>query len=298
MLELPKTEQVLLIHIALFSLAAAFVGLIQLYPRGNKYKFLMPHLLVLVMIFESGILVLRAIAINAFPLTGLFESMIVLCLILGIICLILLFFIRQVWLGSLMSWVLLGLVLIVIFIAKSSSKPHPIASEPWVITHGLTMVFGAASILLAAVLAIVSLTAIRRLKLKQFDKVAGNFPNIEKLGHLNFSALKWAFIFFSVGMVTGIVGAFAKANYLGNNTLSWLFDSKILGVTIAWALLALIMILRRIGHIKGRRVAQVTIIIMIWILFAFVGSHVLCKSKHDFSSSVPQDRIPPRETQE
>ena len=298
MTDLPTLELVVFTLVILLNLSAALIAFLQLRPGGDKFQRILNILLALALIGSAKILILRAITIKTVPLTGLFESMLLLTIVLALIYLILGNTIRQVWFGSVVTWINAVLIILTAMIAQPAAVPFEFARQPWAIAHALAMIFGAALILLAAVTAYLYLLGIRRLKNKQIAKVIGIVPNIQILERINLFSLQAAFVLVTLGSVSGIVGAWLGRDMLETNFARWLFDSKILGVTIAWALLALIMILRRIGHIKGRRVAQVTIIIMIWILFAFVGSHVLCKSKHDFSSSVPQDRIPPRETQE
>ena len=85
MLDLPVSEMVIFIFVIVVYLTAAIVGVLQLLAGGEKYKrFLWPLVLVAVTL-EVVLLVFRAVAIKAVPLTGLFESMVVLTIVFGLI---------------------------------------------------------------------------------------------------------------------------------------------------------------------------------------------------------------------
>lgn len=284
MLELPTIELVIFVSVIMLYLAAALVAVYQIRIGAKKNQTILTHFFALAVVGEAVILIFRALAIKVFPLTGLFESMIVLTLVLGLLYLVLGIVIQQVWFGSVMSWLILLMIVLTAFVAHPAAKPQEIASEPWALVHGLAMILGAAMILLAVVTAYVYLLGSRRLKKKQIAKVLGIIPNIQKLERINYSALKMAFIFFSIGLITGIVGITMKAESFGTNPVSWLIDSKIISIIMVWITLAIIIISHRLKFIKGKRIAYATIIMFIWILFAFVGVNLLCNTKHSFSA--------------
>jgi len=283
MFKLPLIELVVFVSVISLSVTAAIMGILQTRPGGQKYKPLLGHSLALAIVGEAVILIFRAAAIKAIPLTGLFESMIVLTLLLGLIYLIMGMVIRQVWFGSVMSWLILLIVALTAFVAHPAAKPQEIASAPWAVAHGLAMILGGAMILLAVVTACVYLLGSHRLKQKQIAKVIGVVPNIQKLERINLLALKAALISFTIGLLTGIGGVWLKAEFLGEEPLAWLVDSKIIGMVIVWMVLTLVLVMHRLRLIKGKRIAHATIIAFVWIIFAFVGAHVLCKTKHTFS---------------
>jgi ABC-type uncharacterized transport system permease subunit len=296
MFELPKNELIVFIFVIALYLAAGLVGVVQLRPQGKKYQAIMPHFFSLAIIAEIVILVFRALAIKAIPLTGLFESMLVLTLVLGIIYLALGIVIRQVWFGSVMSWVVLVLIMLTCVIAEPASEAYEFAARPWTIAHGLAMVFGAAMLLLAAVTAYVYLLGCRRLKHKEIAKVIGKVPNIQKLERINLIGLKAAFIFVTIGATSGIGGAWLERGSLQIELLDFLWDSKILGSLITWLLLLLVLTAHYLRLIKGKRTAQTTLVAFVWILFAFVGCTILCDTKHDFSSGSTPGEVQNRET--
>jgi len=282
MTELPTTELIVFTLIIILNISAALVAFLQLRPEGEKFKLPLTILLSLVIVGAAKILVLRAVAIQAIPLTGLFESMLLLTIILAVIYLILGNIIRQVWFGSVMTWIILILILLTALIAQPATKTLEFAGQPWAIAHALAMILGAAMILLAAVTAYIYLLGCRRLKHKQITKVIGVVPNIQILERINLFSLKAAFIFVTLGAAGGIAGAWMEREMLGTNVLRWLIDSKILGVLITWVLLVVVLGAHGLRLIRGKRTAQTTIVAFVWILFALVGCAILCKTKHDF----------------
>ena len=103
MLQLPAPEMALFMVAGLLYGGAAVVGLIQLSARWQASGRLLVPLVCLGICLESLILVFRAASIKAIPLTGLFESMLVLTIVLGLLYVFLSIGIRQVWFGSVMG---------------------------------------------------------------------------------------------------------------------------------------------------------------------------------------------------
>lgn len=282
MFQLPTPELVVFVIVALLYFAGAVTATSQIRTGSKHRQAILGHLFALAVAGEAVILILRAVAIRAIPLTGLFESMIVLTLALGLLYLILGIAIRQIWFSCVMSWLILLMIILTAMVAKPAVKPQQIATEPWVVAHALAMILGAAMILLAGVTAHLYLLGSSRLKHKQISKVLGSVPNIQKLARINVWALKVAFILFTIGLISGIVGVVVKAEILGGNPAHWLVDSKIIGMIVVWMALAIIMVLRRLRLIKGKLIAHATIAVFIWVVFALVGAHLLCRTKHEF----------------
>ncbi|MHC4061515.1 MAG: hypothetical protein ACYSR4_08330, partial [Planctomycetota bacterium] len=80
---LPVREVVLFVSVVLIYLAAGVVGLLQLLPKGEKYRRFLSPLVCLAVALEAVMLIFRAVTLRAIPLTGLFESMIVLTIVFG-----------------------------------------------------------------------------------------------------------------------------------------------------------------------------------------------------------------------
>ncbi|MCK4998840.1 MAG: cytochrome c biogenesis protein CcsA [Anaerohalosphaera sp.] len=283
MLELPLAEKLVYVAV-LFCYGVATLECIFDISKGrNESRVSLLAVVALAVSLESVLLIFRAVAIKAIPLTGLFESMILLTLVFGLTFLFLSTMVRKVWFASIMIWIIFGVALLGAKVAEPASEPHPIAQKPWIILHGFSMVMSAASLGLSAATAGMFLVFRRRLKNKQISKIIGKMPNIEKLERINLITLKACFIFMTFGLVSGAGYAVMKSASLRMAADQWLLDSKILMVLFSWVLVAFILGLRHIIVMKSRLIAQLTITAFVMILFAVAGSTIFCSTTHDFS---------------
>ena len=277
-LELPMPEIIIFIFVIVVYLPAAIVGVLQLLAGGEKYKrFLWPLVLVAVTL-EAVLLVFRAVAIKAVPLTGLFESMVVLTIVFGLIFLFLSSAIQQVWFGSVMVWVILGMFLMAGIVAKPASEVHAVAATPWAIAHGVTMILGGASIMFATASAFLYLLGNHRLKLKKVMQVLGRVPNIEKLEQMTLFGIRAGFILITIGLISGL----GLIWLLKTGIFEWLTDGKVIFIIAAWGLLGIVLMLDRMLLLNGKARAYMTIAIFVLVLFAILVS-VLGATQHDFS---------------
>ena len=282
MLKLPIPEMTIFAFVVVVYLAAAIVGILQLLSGGEKYKrFLLP-LVSLAIALESAILIFRTVAIKAVPLTGLFDSMIVLTIVFGLIYLFFRCVIGEVWFSSVMVWVILIMILLAATVAGPASEPQAIAATPWAIAHGIAMILGGVSIAFAASSAFLYLLGRRRLKQKKVMKVLGRVPNIEKLERMNLIGIKTALLLITIGLISGFGMASVKSAALDISLLGWLTDAKIVLIAAAWILLVAILVLRRIVALKDKTIAYITMVAFFLILFALVGVTVFCGTKHNF----------------
>jgi len=245
MLGLPIQEIIIFAFVVAIYLAAAIVGILQLLSGGEKYKrFLLP-LVCLAIMLEAVILIFRAIAIKAIPLTGLFESMIVLTIVFGLVYLFFSIAIQQVWFGSVMVWVILAMILIAGTVAKPASELHAAAATPWAIAHGIAMILGGASIMLATACAFLYLFGMGKLKQKKIVQVLGKVPNIEKLEGMTLFGIGAGFGLITIGVISGLGLAVVKSAALEMNVLDWLTDAKIVLIIAVWVFLGMILMLRQ-----------------------------------------------------
>ena len=85
MLDLPITEKIIFASAAAAYLAAAVTGLLQLRPRYQRCKMFLVPLVALASLLVAFMLVFRAAQIKAIPLTGTFESLMVLTIVFALI---------------------------------------------------------------------------------------------------------------------------------------------------------------------------------------------------------------------
>jgi ABC-type uncharacterized transport system permease subunit len=282
MFDLPFPEMALFILVVIISITAGTVGILQLLMRGEKLRQALFALVSLTITLEAVILIFRAIAIKAVPLTGLFESMIVLTIVFGLICLFLSIAIHKVWFASVMVWVMLLLVLMSGIVAEPPSQANAAASTPWAITHAIAMILSGASAMFAAASAVLYLIAERKLKQKNLLYILGKVPNIEKLERMNLLGLKSCFVLMTFGLASGI-GLAATSSSLNRTAIDWLTDAKIVLIAVVWLLLGTILLLWKTVSLKKKTIAHVTLVAFALILFAVVGTSVFCGSGHDFA---------------
>ncbi len=284
MLGLSIPEIIIFAFVITLFLAAAIAGILQLPAGGEKYKrFLLP-LVSLAVTLEAVMLIFRAVAIKAVPLTGLFESMIVLTIVFGLIYLFVSIAIQQVWFGSVMVWVIFGLIILAAIVAEPASEAHAAAATPWAIAHGIAMILSGAAAMLATASAVLYLLGRRKLKQKKVLQVIGRVPNIESLERMNLFGLKACFVLMTFGLAGG-VGLAATSASLNMTAFDWLTDPKIVLITLAWLLLGSILALWRMVKLREKTIAYVTLLTFALILFAVVGTSVFCGSDHNFDRS-------------
>ena len=281
MFKLPLPEKIIFILIAVLYISAAATGVFQLFSRGKKYKHLLSPIVSLAVTLEAVIMIFRAASIKALPLTGLFESLIVLTIVFGIVYLFLNIFIQQVWFSSVMVWIILVLFLIAGIFAQPATEPLKIAATPWALVHGISMILGGVSIILAAASSFLYLLGRNKLKSKEIVKVIGRVPNIEKLENMALFGIKAGFVFITIG----IIGGFGLVATSGRDFVSWLVDLKVIFIIVSWILLGTILILNHLLTLKGNAKAFLTLAIFIFVVFAIVGVTLLGATQHNFSSN-------------
>lgn len=279
MLGLPTPEIIVFLSAVLIHLVAAIVGILQLLAGGRKYKRFLSPLVSVAVALEVVILIFRAVALKAIPLTGLFESMIVLTIVFGLIYLFFSIAIGQVWFGSVMAWVILTMIVMAGIVAKPAAEPDAIAATPWAIAHGIAMILGGASITFATASAFLSFLGSRKLKRKEVMQVLGKVPNIEKLERMNLLGVRVGFVLLTIGLIGGL-GLVSKP---GTGIVAWLTDVKVICTIAAWVLLGIILVLSRMLLLKDKMKAYMTVVVFMLILFAILGVTILGATQHDFT---------------
>jgi len=284
MFDLPLREMVIFAAVVVVYVAATIIGILQLPTGGQKFKRFLIPLVALAAVLEAVMLIFRAVAIKAVPLTGIFESLIVLTIVFALVYLLFSIAIHRVWFSSVMVWVISVLVILAATVAEPASAAHDVASTPWAIAHAIAMILGGAAAMLATASAVLYLLGRRKLKQKKVLQVLGKVPNIQKLEQMNLSGLTWCFVFLTFGLTSGL-GLAITATSSHMTIGDWLIDSKIVLIITAWLLLGLVLLLWWTVKLKGKTVAYATIVAFALILFAVVGTSVFCNSEHDFSTN-------------
>jgi len=289
MLQLHGTELLVFVLVLLVYLAATTLAVWQLLSQGRKsHRFILP-LVALGATLETVLLVFRAVAIGAVPLTGLFESMIVLTIAFALLYLFLAAAIEQVWFSSVMVWVISALFAVAGIVAEPAAQPQRIAATPWAIVHGIAMVLGGASIMLVMAASGLYLLVGYNLKRKRLTQVLGKMPNIERLERTIRQALLAALVFITVGIIAGVGLIYMQRTSL----IGWLTDPKVLCILGTWLLLAAVQVLHKLLLLKGRTQAYITLAAFALVLFAILGVAILGATQHKFKIQTPQATAAP-----
>jgi len=284
MLQLLPLERHLFLGILILSIVSSVLGHVQIVRGDVRFRRLLVAFASLQITLGAVLLIFRAVAIKTFPITGVFESMLILMVFIGITFLFLSAFMQQVWFLSVMAWTLFIITLLAAVVAKPASVLQEEAKTPWVVVHAMSMSLAGAMIVFAAAMSILFLWSRMRLKSKEFLKLFGKMPTIEKLESLNLLGLRLGFIALTFGLVSGVGLVVFKSAGLDMTLGDWLTDSKIVLTGVSWVLLLFVLLLRRVLAFGGKVVAQATLVVCFLILFSFIGSKILCKSDHNFGN--------------
>lgn len=279
MFDLPATEAIVLALAVLGHAAAGAIAALPLLKRNQQYGVLLLPLLVAAIVLEAVLLGLRGASIQAFPLTGLFESLLVLALVFGVLYLFLRSAIEQVWFNSIMVWAILGIVLMAVLVARPASRPHDVAATPWAVAHGSAMILATAAVVFAAANSALYLLGSYRLKHKGIMQVLGRIPNMETLTRMNRIGVQVGFVLLTLGVISGL----GLASLVGPGIAGWLADGKVICILGAWGLLAAILVLGRFDLLKVKVRAYVTIMALGLLLVAIIGVTVAGATQHKFS---------------
>ena len=280
---LPMPETIIFAIATVMYAIAAVIGGLQLWADGEKYRHFMQPVVCTAIVFEAVVLIFRAVAIKAVPLTGLFESMIVLTIVFGLIYLFLSIAIRQVWFSSVIVWVILAMILMTWAVARPAAEPAAVVATPWAMAHGIAMILAAVSVTFATANACLYLIGNHKLKHKKIMQVLGKVPNMEKLEYMNLFGIRAGFVFITIGLISGLGLALLRLAMLGISIGEWLTDIKIICIIAAWALLAVILVLNRLLLLKDKARAVMTIMVFVLVLFAILGVTILGATHHNFS---------------
>jgi len=278
MFDLPALEGILLLLLVVVHAAAGALATLQLLKRHRKHEPQLVLCILTAVILDGALLMVRGISIRAVPLTSLFDSLVVLGLVFGVLYLLIKPAIEQVWFGSVMVWTILGMIIAAALVARPASRPQDVARTPWAVAHAGFMILATASIVFAAANSALYLLGSYRLKHKAISQVLGRIPNMEALARMNRLGVWIGFVLLTVGIVSGL-----RLSSLDIGIARWLADSKVICIIAAWGLLGAAIILDRLGLLRIKLRAYVTIAAFGFIIVAIIGVTIAGATRHSFS---------------
>jgi cytochrome c-type biogenesis protein CcsB len=152
----------------------------------------------------------------------------------------------------------------------------PALKSNWLIAHVITCFIGYSAF---AISAGVSLMYILKEKAKENkSSILGVFPKIEILNELNYQLIMFGFLFLTIGIISGSVWAnSAWGRY-------WGWDPKETWSLITWFIYALLLHARMMRGWNGKRIAWLSILGFLAVLFTYFGVNYL-PGLHSYSST-------------
>jgi ABC-type transport system involved in cytochrome c biogenesis permease subunit len=140
--------------------------------------------------------------------------------------------------------------------------------QAWGLVHAGLLLLAAVGVCVGCVASIMYLVQARRLRDKVPPQQGLRLLSLERLEEMNRRAITLAFPLLTAGL---LIGVFQVAPRLTAAPV-WT-DLRVLGAAVLWVVFVLLLYLRYAAHLRGRRVAFLTILACALLLFTLVVSH-------------------------
>jgi cytochrome c-type biogenesis protein CcsB len=204
------------------------------------------------------------------PLSNMYESLVFFSCTIAVIYLV----IERTYKNRILG--VFTMPLVFLSIAYASLSPHindriqpliPALKSNWLIAHVLTCFLGYAAFAIAFGISLMYLLACRDEKGKGY--LLSHFPKPAFLDNLTHQMVTFGFLFLSIGIITGAVWAnSAWGSY-------WSWDPKETWSLITWFIYATLLHARLMRGWHGKRIAYVSIIGFMAVLFTYFGVNLL-----------------------
>jgi ABC-type transport system involved in cytochrome c biogenesis permease subunit len=181
---------------------------------------------------------------------------------------------RQIWSVFVLP-VILGLIALAAILAKAqvgTGLPESYLAmdgkEFWGILHVSLFLLAAAGISVGFVASVMYLVQARRLKTKALPAQGLRMLSLERLEAMNRRALTLAFPLLTAGLLVGTARMLQDQMRFQGWT-----DLRILSTLVLWLVFAILLYLRFGLHLRGRRVALMTIAAFVLLVVTLVASH-------------------------
>jgi ABC-type transport system involved in cytochrome c biogenesis permease subunit len=137
------------------------------------------------------------------------------------------------------------------------------------ITHATLLILAAVGVCVAFVASLMYLVQAHRLKAKMLPGEGLRLPSLERLETMNRRALTLAFPLLTIGALLGIV----LMGHAAHEIADWR-DPRVLSTVLLWLVFALLLYLRFGLHLRGRRVALLTLVAFGLLLLTLALPHM------------------------
>jgi ABC-type transport system involved in cytochrome c biogenesis permease subunit len=140
----------------------------------------------------------------------------------------------------------------------------------WVVVHLALLLLAAVGICVGFVASVMYLVHARRLKSKLLPGKGMKLLSLERLEEMNRRAIVWAFPLLTAGVVVGM----ALLAQSATPVRTWA-DARVLTAGALWLVFAVLLYVRYSLHVRGRRVAILTILAFVLLLVTLAVPHTL-----------------------
>ncbi|MFO7859832.1 MAG: c-type cytochrome biogenesis protein CcsB [Desulfosalsimonas sp.] len=203
------------------------------------------------------------------PLSNLYESLVFFALCIAVIYLVVEYRYKVRTVGAFASIVpFLAMAYASLPSVDSQIQPLiPALQSNWLIAHVITCFLGYAAFAIACGISIMYL--IKSASASPDTGTVGRFPDVETMDELTHQMIAFGFLFLSVGIITGAIWADqAWGRY-------WGWDPKETWSLITWLIYATLLHARFMRGWEGRRIAYLSCIGFVAVLFTYFGVNLL-----------------------
>lgn len=140
----------------------------------------------------------------------------------------------------------------------------------WGIVHGALLLLAAVGTCVGFIASVMYLVHARRLRSKALPGQGLKLLSLERLEEMNRRAIVLAFPLLTAGVVVGM----ALLAQAANPVSTWR-DPRVLGAVALWLVFAVLLYLRYSLHVRGRRVAILTIVAFVLLVVTLAVPHTL-----------------------
>jgi ABC-type transport system involved in cytochrome c biogenesis permease subunit len=216
------------------------------------------------------------LAVQRPPLASQYGSILLLAWILAVFYVYGSIHYRNLAWGVFVLPVVLGLVVLTAAVPLDTDPNQPLLASfgslrgehLWRFVHGSLLLLAAVGVCIGFVASVMYLIQARRLRAKVPPGKGLRLLSLERLEEMNRRAINLAFPLLTGGVLIGVFLMLQPAE----QALGWT-DPRILGGMVLWLVFALLLYLRYGVHVRGRRLAQLTIVAFALLVYALAFSH-------------------------
>jgi len=177
---------------------------------------------------------------------------------------------RKIAWGLFVLPLILGLIGLGVLLSHEPASAENSWERVWVDVHLVLLLLAAIGIMVGFIASVMYLVQARRLRSKVLPGQGMKLLSLERLEEMNRRAILLAFPLLTSGVVVGM----ALLAHAAGGVRSWT-DPRVLTAGVLWVLFAVLLYLRYSLHVRGRRVAILTIVAFVLLVVTLAVPHSL-----------------------